>query len=76
MMKRQDFLFFVNSLPNVKMKEMKKTGTWRIYYKSGGRYAHSWDIWNHIKSMYETFYKMPITSDDVGLRVFGKYIEL
>ena len=68
------FLSFVSNLPNVKVQKMKRTHVWRIKYKPGTRYEYSWDIWNHVKSMYETYFKSSITTDDVHLRVYEKYI--
>ena len=68
------FIAFCAGLPNVKARKMRRLQNWRIFYKPGTRYAHSWDIWNHIKFMYETMTKKPLSPDDVHLRVFEKYI--
>lgn len=70
------FIALCVGLPNVICKKMKRSNCWRIFYKPGYYYAHSWDIWNHVKFMYETMNKKPLYSDDVHLRVFEKYIEV
>jgi len=70
------FISFCAGLPNVFCKKMNRFGCWRIFYKPGYRYAHSWDIWNHIKFMYETMMGKKLTTDDVHLMVFEKYIEV
>jgi len=70
------FISFCAGLPNVFCKKMRRSRCWRIFYKPGYRYELSWDIWNHIKFMYETMMKKKLTSDDVHLKVFGKYIEV
>ena len=55
---------------------MPRWKVYRITYKNGGRYAWDWDIWNHVKFMYETQMKETITPDDVALGVYSKYIEV
>ena len=68
------FIAFCAGLPNVKTRKMVRFQNWRIFYKPGIHYAHSWEIWNHIKFMYETMNKKPLSTDDVHLKVFEKYI--
>lgn len=70
------FIAFCAGLPNVFCKKMKRSGRWRIFYKPNFYYAHSWDIWNHIKFMYETMFSKSLTTDEVKLRVYEKYIEI
>lgn len=70
------FIALCAGLPHVYCKKMKRLNCWRIFYKPGFRYEHSWDIWNHVKFMYETMNKKPLSPDDVHLRVFEKYIEV
>ena len=74
--KGQDFLFFLSTLPNVKVKQMKKSGTWRVWYKPNSRYAHSWDIWNYVRKAYEVQTKTLLPPSEVCLMVFEKYIEI
>lgn len=69
-----DFITFCSTLPNVKVTKTRDH-SWKIQYKKNGtRYAWDWDIWNHVKFMYETIKHTPVTTDDVHLRVFSKYI--
>ena len=75
-MRDTDFLPIIAGFPNVFCRKMVRSGSWRIFYKPGYRYAHSWDIWNHVKFIYETIKLHSITPDDVHLRVFEKYIEV
>ena len=76
LVKRDLFLTVINSLPGVKVQWMKRLKTFRIFFKQEGRYLFSWDIWNYVKNEYEKQSKESITSDDVRLRVFEKYIEV
>jgi hypothetical protein len=71
-----EIITFCSRLPKVSCKKMKRTNCWRLFYKPGHRYAHSWDIWNHVKFMYETMNKKPLSVNDVKLRVFENYIEV
>lgn len=75
-MEEVQFISFCARLPNVFCKKMVRLGCWRIYYKPGHRYAHSWDIWNHILFMYKTMMKKPLKSDDLHLKVFEEFIEV
>lgn len=73
--KAQNFIAFISTIPNVKVKAMKSKA-FRITYKNGVWLAHSWAIWNHVKSMYENNFKEKIEPDDVNLKVFDEYIEV
>ena len=75
-MRDADFIPIIAGFPDVFCRKMSRSGSWRIFYKPGSRYAHSWDIWIHVKFIYETVKLRSIYPNDVHLQVFEKYIEV